>query len=144
MDVIAAIIGSLRAVFGFLLLLFVPGFTISLIFFPRLTDLQLIERLAYSTVMSIGSVIVLVLFMDVFLGVNTTSGNITFFILAFSILALITWLCERWYIKSSFKIHLDSMISGDYRILINFVDNLKDSIMSKIRIKKKIIYKKDL
>jgi uncharacterized membrane protein len=133
MDVIAVILGGLRAVFGFLLLLFVPGFTISLLFFPRLTDLRLIERLAYSTVLSIGSVIAIVLFMDVFLGVNTTARNITLFILAFSALALIVWLCERWYMKSGFKLHLDSLISGDYRLLRNYYDQLKDSIGDRIR-----------
>jgi hypothetical protein len=133
MDVIAVISGGLRAVFGFLLLLFVPGFTISLLFFPRIPDLRLIERLAYSTVLSIGSVIALVLFMDVFLGVNTTARNITLFILAFSALALIIWLCERWYMKSGFKLRLDSLISGDYHILRNYYNRLKDSIGNRIR-----------
>lgn len=133
MDVIAVIFGGLRAVFGFLLLLFVPGFTISLLFFPRLTDLRLIERLVYSTVLSIGSVIAIVLFMDVFLGVDTTTSNITIFILAFSALALIVWLCERWYMTSGFKLLLDSLISGDYRILRNYYNQLKDSIGDRIR-----------
>jgi uncharacterized membrane protein len=133
MDVIAVISGGLRAVFGFVLLLFVPGFTLSLLFFPRIPDLRLIERLVYSTVLSIGSVIAIVLFMDVFLGVNTTPRNITLFILAFSAFALIVWLCERWYISSSFKIHLDLLISGDYRILRNYYNRLKDSIGDRIR-----------
>ena len=133
MDVIAVMLDGLRAVFGFLLLLFVPGFTISLLFFPRLTDLRLLERLVYSTVMSIGSVIVIVLFMDVFLGVNTTATNISLFILAFSALALIIWLCERWYLKSRLKLHLDSLISGDYRLLRNYYNRMKDSIGDRIR-----------
>jgi uncharacterized membrane protein len=144
MDVIAVITGGFTAVFGFLLLLFVPGFTISLLFFPRISDLRLIERLVYSTVMSIGSVIAIVLFMDVFLGVNTTPRNITLFILAFSALALFIWFCERRYMKSGLKLYLDSMISGDYRILRNYYYQLLDSIMGRIRTKKKIIYKKYL
>jgi len=144
MDFIAVISGVLRAIFGFVLLLFVPGFTLSLLFFPRFPDLRFIERLVYSTVLSIGSVIAIVLFMDVYLGVNTTPRNIALFILAFSVLALIAWLCERWYLKSDVKLHLDSLISGDYRILQNYYNQLKDSIMDWIRIKKKIVYKKDL
>jgi uncharacterized membrane protein len=133
MDFIAVILGVLRAVFGFILLLFVPGFTISLLFFPRIPDLRFIERLVYSTVLSIGSVIAIVLFMDVFLGVNTTASNITLFILAFSALALIVWLSERWYTTSSFKLCLDSLISGDYHILRNYYNQLKDSIENRIR-----------
>jgi len=144
MDVIAVILGILRAVFGFFLLLVVPGFTLSLLFFPRLTELRLIERLVYSTVMSIGSVIAIVLFMDVYLGVNTTPRNIAIFILAFSALALIIWLCERRYLASNFKLHLDSLIAGDYRILQNYYNQLKDSIKSRIMKKTKIVYKEEL
>jgi len=144
MDVVAILLDGLRAAFGFLLLLFVPGFTISLLFFPRLTDLRLIERLVYSTVLSIGSVIVIVLFMDVFLGVNTTATNITLFILAFSALALIIWLCERWYLRSGLKLHLDSLISGENHVLGNYYNRMKDSIGRLVWRKKKIIYEKDL
>jgi len=144
MDVIAVMLDGLRAALGFLLLLFVPGFTISLLFFPRLTDLRLIERLVYSTVLSIGSVIAIVLFMDVFLGVNTTATNITLFILAFSALALIIWLCERWYLRSGLKLHLDSFISGENHVLKNYYNRLKDSIRRLVWRKKKIIYEKDL
>jgi uncharacterized membrane protein len=89
-------------------------------------------------------VIAIVLFMDVFLGVDTTPGNITLFILAFSALVLIIWLCERRYLKSGLKVHLDLLIAGDYRILRNYYTRLKDSLKDRMTIKKKIIYKKDL
>src|SRR5665647_2054337 len=82
MDTGAAFIEVMRVVFGFLLLLFLPGFNLSLLFFPRSSDLSIIDRLVYSTVLSISSVIALVLFMDVVLGVNTTPRNITLFILS--------------------------------------------------------------
>src|SRR5665647_616785 len=82
MDTVAVLLDTLRIVFGFFLLLFLPGFNLSLIFFPRSSDLSIINRLVYSTVLSISSVIALVLFMDVVLGVNTTPRNITLFILS--------------------------------------------------------------
>ena len=144
MDIIAVISGGLRAVLGFLLLLIIPGFTLSLLFFPRLADLRFLDRLVYSTVMSIGSVIAIVLFMDVFLGVNTKPDNITLFILLFSVLALVIWICERKYLASRFKVHLESVIAGDYRILRNYYNQIKDALKERIKIKKKIIYKKDL
>ena len=67
MDIAAVIAGGLSVLLGFLFLLFIPGFAIMLVYFPRLSDLEIIERLVYSTVLSIGSVIALVLFMDVVL-----------------------------------------------------------------------------
>ena len=59
MDIVGIILDGLRIVFGFLLVLFLPGFSLSLIYFPRSKDLRIIERLVYSTVLSIGSVMVL-------------------------------------------------------------------------------------
>ncbi len=50
MDTAAFIFESMRVVFSFLLLLFIPGFALSLVIFPRLTDLSTIDRLVYSMV----------------------------------------------------------------------------------------------
>jgi len=128
MDPIAVILDGLRAVFGFLLLLFVPGFIISLLFFPRLTDLRLLERLVYSTVLSIGSVIVLVLFMDVFLGINTRPLNIFLVLGVFSVLMLIIWICEIWYLQSKVKARLDLMLSFDIRTFMNYIRRVQESV----------------
>ena len=84
-------------------MLFIPGFVITLVYFPRLSDIGIVERLVYSTVLSIGSVIVLVLFMDVFLGINTRPLNIFLVIAAFSYLAFMVWACERWYLNRKAK-----------------------------------------
>ena len=105
MDTISVIMGGLQAVNGFLFLFFIPGFTLSLLFFPRLSDLNLIERLAYSTVLSIGLTMTIVLFMDIFLGVNLTPLNIVSFIGLFSIIVLIIWAGERIYMKRSVTLH---------------------------------------
>jgi uncharacterized membrane protein len=128
MDVVTVIFGSLKIIFGFFLLLFIPGFAISLVFFPRSAELSLIERLAYSTVLSIGSVIGLVLLMDLVLGIDTTPDNIFIIICVISIVALIIWGCERWYMKSSLKPRIDSLLTIDYLTFHNYYSRLKDFV----------------
>jgi uncharacterized membrane protein len=136
MDVVTVIFGSLRIIFGFLLLLFIPGFVVSLVFFPRSTELYLIERLAYSTVLSIGSVIGLVLFMDVVLGIDTTPENIFVIICGFSIIALIIWGCERWFMNSSLKPRIDSLLTIDYLTFRTYYKRLKDFVIIRLERKK--------
>jgi uncharacterized membrane protein len=144
MDVITVILGGIQVILGFFLLLFVPGFAISLVYFPHPTDIRLIERLVYSMVLSIGSVIVLVLFMDVVLGMNTTPRNISIIICAFSVFALIVWQCEKKFGNSTIKLKLDSFISMDYYTIRSYVKKLKDSIGNRINLKKRDNFKKDL
>jgi uncharacterized membrane protein len=115
MDIITVILEGLRVILGFLLLLFIPGFAITLVYFPRLSEIEFVERLVYSTVLSIGSVIVLVLFMDVFLGINTKPLNIFLVIGAFSYLAFFVWVCEFWYLGRRAKNLPESWISVHYR-----------------------------
>jgi hypothetical protein len=114
MDTVTLIVEGFRVIFGFLNLFFVPGFVISLVLYPRFTDLGSIQRLAYSTVLSIGSVISLVLFMDVVLGMNTTSANISLVLGAFSAFMLLIWLCEIWYLSSNLPSKLHQRFSGRF------------------------------
>ena len=120
MDTVTVILEGLRVISGFLLLLFVPGFVLSLVIFPRFNDIGIIERLAYSTVLSIGSVIALVLFMDVVLGVDTLPVNIIMGIAVFSCFAFLVWLVERWYLNSRFKKNLEPRLSADYQKVQTF------------------------
>jgi hypothetical protein len=137
MDAVAIILDGLRVVFGFLLVLFIPGFTLSLVYFPRSTDLRPIDRLIYSTVLSIASVMVLVLFMEFVLGVNTTPRNIFLFICAFSILALILWHYEKKYLNNTFKIPfkipLGRLYSWDYHALLKYYSRILNSIQDRFR-----------
>jgi hypothetical protein len=114
MDTVAFILAGLRAVFGLLNLFFVPGFVISLVFFPRFTDMRLIERLAYSTVLSIASVMSLVLFIDVVLGVDTTPQNINLGLGIFSASLLLVWVCEIWYLSSNLPARVNQRFFGWY------------------------------
>ena len=52
MDTVPVIEGILRVILGLLLLL-IPGFTLSLVMFPRFTDLSPLDRFVYSAVLSI-------------------------------------------------------------------------------------------
>lgn len=97
MDVIAFLFGGFRIFFGFLLLVFIPGFLLTQIFFPRPGDLRPIERLAYSLVLSIGTVLIYILFMDVYLGIDTTSVNVVLALIGFSLI-LVNALIARWVV----------------------------------------------
>lgn len=92
MDITAILLNNLRILLGFLLVLIIPGYLISLLFFQKSSDIGIVERLVYSAVMSIGSVIVCVLFMDVFLGIDTTPLNIVIILTAFCLLLVILWI----------------------------------------------------
>lgn len=99
----------LRVIVGFILVLFIPGFALSWALFPAREDLSDIERLAYSFVLSLLSVILGVLFMDVKMGLEVTTENILIVIgciVAFSALAygiqvvlIKNGLLKRWFQK---------------------------------------------
>jgi len=114
MDTITVIMGGLRVILGFINLLFVPGFVILVVFFLSFTNLELIPRLVYSTILSIGSVIALILFIDVVLGVDRTPANISLFLGVFSAMMLVVWLCEIWYLSGSSPAKLHQKFSVNY------------------------------
>ncbi len=113
MDTVPVILGGLRVILGFLLLLFIPGFALSLVIFPRLTDLSIFDRLVYSAVLSIISDIALVLFMGVVPGLEPTLENLTLVVCVFSAGVLMFWLCERWYLNRRLKKHPEPQLSED-------------------------------
>jgi hypothetical protein len=137
MDALGFIFGGMRTVFGFLLVLFIPGFTLSLVYFPRSTDLQPLARLIYSTVLSIGSVIFLLLIMEFVFGVNTTPRNIFLFICLLSIFELIIWHYESRYLNSTLKIPLiiplNKLPSWDYRSFLKYSSRIVNSIQDPFR-----------
>lgn len=97
----------LRVIFGFILVLFIPGFALTWALFPHRDDLSDIERLAYTFVLSILSVMLGVLFMDVKLGLEVTPINIVLviiFIVLFSVFGYIIQaiLIERGTIQKIF------------------------------------------
>jgi uncharacterized membrane protein len=70
---------------AFIALLVVPGFAMSLAFFPRLNQLEVTERLA----ISIGLSITLLVAVGLFLGYSTTLINLTGGITAYSLIIML-------------------------------------------------------
>jgi len=101
MDIPTALLSGIRVILGFLLVLLIPGLLITLVYFPRLSDLHIVERLVYAAILSIGSVIVCVLFMDVVLGIDTTPVNVVLVIGIFCLGLAILWLIRRLFITFS-------------------------------------------
>jgi len=94
MDALEIAFGLIRLIFGFLLVLFIPGYVLSLVIFPFRKDLDPSRRLALSLVLSIASVLLLVLFSDIILGIDSTPQNIVMIILVFSVISVIIWKIE--------------------------------------------------
>jgi len=113
MDTIPVILGVLRIILGFLLLVVIPGFALSLVIFPRFTDLSILDRLIYSAVLGITSAIAFVVFMDLMPGLEFTLQNLTIIAGVFSAAVLMVWLCERWYLNRRLKKHPEPQVSED-------------------------------
>jgi len=115
MDTITVIVDGLALAVRYLALFFIPGFVISLVLFPRFTDMGLIKRLTSSLVLGIGSVIAFTLCLDVLLGVDATYENISLGLGVFSVLLLVVWFCEVLLMSGSVPPELHQRFSEDYR-----------------------------
>jgi len=96
-DILALIIASFRLMTGLALLLFVPGFAIMLVFYPKHGDIPLFERVALSGILSIGSAVGVFLFLDLVLGIDTTAGNGFLSLSVITVLALVIWRTEIFF-----------------------------------------------
>jgi uncharacterized membrane protein len=80
-----------RAIAGYLLLLFVPGYALTWALYPSRGETPLIERIALSCVLSIVGVMISVLFADILLGVDVTPVNIIVISLLLTLLGAVGW-----------------------------------------------------
>ncbi len=103
MDPLELVLGLIRLILGLLLVLFIPGYVLSLVIFPFKHEIEPVRRLALSFVLSIASVLLLVLFSDIFLGIDSTPSNIVVMILAFSVVFVIIWKIEVFLYLRYFK-----------------------------------------
>jgi hypothetical protein len=103
MDIVTVLFGVIRIIFGLLSLFLVPGFLITLVYFPRLKEIGIIQRLIYSVFFSMGFVIVIVIFMVVALGVDTSSRNVDLAIAVFLALMLVVWLIEVFSLNKAIR-----------------------------------------
>ena len=128
MDIVTGILSGLRIIIGFLFLLFIPGFFLSLVLFPKSSELRLSERLVYPFVMSIGSVIICVLFMDAVLGVDSTPTNIIIVLVGFSLSLVILLIIRRYFLKFSLTEKISVMLkkvrAGYNRVIGNWINGI--------------------
>ena len=95
-DILSILAVFFQVVFGFLLIVFIPGCAISFVFYPRISDISLVTRIVYSAVISVGITICAILFLDLFLGVDSTPVNSTIILIVFSLIACLIW-GIRWF-----------------------------------------------
>jgi hypothetical protein len=101
MDIIALLTGVMSVIWGFLTLIFVPGFVLLLVFFPRFSEMGLIKRLIYSTVLGFVPLTAFLLVMNFVPGVTLTLRTVSLGLGIFSAVLLVVWLCEIWYLSSA-------------------------------------------
>jgi hypothetical protein len=71
------------------------------VYFPKPSDLRISERLVYAVILSIGSVILCVLFMDVVLGIDTSPLNVILFITEFCLFLALLWTIRSLFLTFS-------------------------------------------
>jgi uncharacterized membrane protein len=84
----------IRAILGFLLVLFIPGYAFMLALYPKKKDLSFVERIALSSVSSIAITMLSALFLDMFLGIDLTAENVAGGLIAFSVICFALWLAQ--------------------------------------------------
>ena len=87
-------IDIIRAVLGFALTLFIPGYAFILALYPGKKELGLTERIALSAVMSIAITLVSALFLDLALGLDYTGENMIYSLVIFSVICLFIWIIK--------------------------------------------------
>ncbi|KQC03128.1 MAG: hypothetical protein APR53_00030 [Methanoculleus sp. SDB] len=111
------IIGIVRAIVGIVLITFVPGFALSWAIFPRSDRVPLVNRLALSFVLSIIGVIATVLFIDIVLGVETTTGNIVIAVILLTVLAAVAWKVQIIFRESKLKAGIDEALRAEQNVI---------------------------
>lgn len=99
---IEIIVSFFRIILGFVLTLFLPGFAVGLVIF-RKDKLDIIERLALSSALSIAITLLMALFLDLLLGISTTASNMIFPLLTLTLLAFLVWSVQTGVLKKRFK-----------------------------------------
>jgi uncharacterized membrane protein len=88
----------IRAILGFVLVFFLPGFAWTLFFFSRV---NIIERIALSFGLSIAAVALSIIVLHVLFGMRITGTNALLTIIVITIIALVLYLLKRFAIRPS-------------------------------------------
>ncbi len=92
------IISAFRIIFGLLLTLFIPGFALTLVLFPKNTGI--VDRIALGSVLSIALTLLTALTLDLGLGVDFTAVNMAISLLALTISFTMIWLIQTSWFKN--------------------------------------------
>jgi len=76
------VLDILRAVLGFIYVLFIPGFTATWALFPDESEIDWIERITLSMALSIALSVLPVMFLNYWPGIPVTTPTVFFIILA--------------------------------------------------------------
>jgi len=98
-----------RVILGYLLLLFIPGYAVSWALYPRRDQIRSIERIAYSCILSVATVILTVLVIDLLFGMDTTPLNIVLPLLAITLIATMFWVLQNLYGQSRLNVFISSL-----------------------------------
>ncbi len=89
---------TIRAILGFILVFFVPGFAWTFVFFSRLS---IIERIALSFGMSIAAVTLSIIVLHLLFGLRINGANSLLTIIVITIIALVAYLLKRFVTRQS-------------------------------------------
>jgi uncharacterized membrane protein len=103
-DIVAIVLSSIRLIAGLAFLLFIPGFAVLLVFYPKLSDISFFERIALSSIVSISAGIGVFLLLDLLLGIETTPVNSFLSLFAITVIALAVWRIEIFFMERHEKI----------------------------------------
>jgi len=106
------ILELLRAIFGLVLILFIPGYALTWAFYPVRKDITDSERIALSFALSISGVMLWVLFIDLVLGIDTTPINLVLAIIVLTLLSLVAWRLHLNFVNLKLK---DEILKGFFR-----------------------------
>ena len=112
--------------------MFVPGFTLSWVFFPERKDVDDLSRIGYSFVLSITSVTISVLFVDLVLGIDITTEVILATLCILILIAIGAWKAELFLIG-----HFRNSPKSDTNVGVDAppdITNLPDSIEGSIQL----------
>jgi uncharacterized membrane protein len=85
---------AIRAILGFILVFFLPGFAWTLVFFSR-RQINIVERLALSFGLSIALVTLTILALNLLFGVRITGFNAVLIILTITIIPVVLYYLKK-------------------------------------------------
>jgi len=86
----------IRAILGFILVFFLPGFAWTLVFFSRVS---VIERVALSFGLSIATVTLSIIVLNVLFGMRITGANALLTIIVITVIALVLYWLKRLILR---------------------------------------------